>query len=68
MPDENKLISHEEQPLSGTAITEMTQREQWNKKHPPVETTIVKDLKTTELIAREYRGSKARFYRLSAIG
>ncbi len=67
MPQDPKdqLIAHPEQPLSGTAITEMTQRERWNKKHPPVEAVIVKDLKTTELVAREYRGTKARFYRLS---
>ena len=65
MSDDSKLITREEQPLSGTAITEMTQREQWNKKNPPHEATIVKDLKTTELVAREYRGTKARFYRLS---
>ena len=62
--DRNSLIAREQQPLSGTAITEMTQREQWNKKNPPTEATIVKDLRTTELIAREYRGTKARFYRL----
>jgi mannose-6-phosphate isomerase-like protein (cupin superfamily) len=67
MPDETKdqLIAHPEQPLAGTAITEMTQRERWNKKNPPVEAVIVKDLRTTELVAREYRGTKARFYRLS---
>lgn len=65
MSDTSKLVAREEQPLSGTAITEMTQREQWNKRNPPVEATIVKDLKTTELVAREYRGTKARFYRLS---
>ncbi len=41
---DTKLVTRDEQPLSGTAITEMTQREQWNKKHPPVEATIVKDL------------------------
>ncbi len=65
MADDKKLVAAPVQPLSGTAITEMTQREQWNKKHPPTEATIVKDLRTTELIAREYRGTKARFYRLS---
>ena len=65
MSQDKSLATRNEQPLSGTAITEMTQRETWNKKHPPVEATIVKDLKTTELVAREYRGTKARFYRLS---
>jgi quercetin dioxygenase-like cupin family protein len=53
-----------DQPLSGTAITEMTKREEWAKKHPPTEATIITDLKTTDLIARPYRGTKARFYRL----
>src|SRR3712207_9427444 len=59
------LVSRPDQPLAGTAITEMTQREQWNKKNPPTEATLVKDLRTTDLVAREYRGTKARFYRLS---
>ena len=62
---ERSLVSRPDQPLSGTAITEMTQREQWNKKNPAVEATIVKDLRTTDLVAREYRGTKARFYRMS---
>ena len=61
---DDKLIKRPEQPLSGTAITEMTQREAWNKKNPPTEAQIVKDLKTTELIERKFRGTKARFYRL----
>lgn len=65
MADDKKLVvAAPSQPLSGTAITEMTQREAWNKKNPPVESGIVKDLKTTELVAREYRKTKARFYRL----
>jgi uncharacterized RmlC-like cupin family protein len=55
---QDKLMTRAEQPLSGTAITEMTQREAWNKKNPPTEAT-------TELVAREYRGTKARFYRLA---
>jgi quercetin dioxygenase-like cupin family protein len=42
----------------------MTQREAWNQKNPPTEASIVKNLKTTELISRPYRGTKARFYRL----
>ena len=61
---QDKLIKRPEQPLSGTAITEMTQREAWNKKNPPTEAQIVKDLKTTELLERKFRGTKARFYRL----
>ena len=65
MSQQKDLVATTEQPLSGTAITEMTQREQWNKKNPPTEATIIKDLRTTELVAREYRGTKARFYRLS---
>ncbi len=65
MADDRALVSAPAQPLSGTAITEMTQREEWNKKHPATEATLVRDLKTTELVAREYRNTKARFYRLS---
>ena len=65
MSADKDLVATTAQPLSGTAITEMTQREQWNKKNPPTEATIVKNLKTTDLVAREYRGTKARFYRLS---
>jgi uncharacterized RmlC-like cupin family protein len=65
MSEERKLVTAPAQPLSGTAITEMTQREEWNRKHPPTEATIVKDLKTTDLVSRDYRKTKARFYRLS---
>ncbi|HLE79095.1 MAG TPA: cupin domain-containing protein [Candidatus Limnocylindrales bacterium] len=65
MSPERGVASIPDQPLSSTAITEMTQREEWNKKNPPTETTIVKDLKSTELIARAYRKTKARFYRLA---
>jgi cupin superfamily acireductone dioxygenase involved in methionine salvage len=54
-----------DQPLSGTANTEMGQREEWNKRNPPTEASIIKDLRTTELVTREYRGTKARFYRLA---
>jgi quercetin dioxygenase-like cupin family protein len=53
-----------EQALSETANSEMGQREEWNKKNPPTEAIIVKNLKTTELTPREYRNTKARFYRL----
>ncbi len=64
MTDVRDPVQVPDQPLSGTAGTEMTQREEWNRKHPPTEAAIVKDLKTTELIARPFRGTKARFYRL----
>lgn len=60
----DSIAPNPEQPLSGSAITEMTQREEWNRRNPPTEATIIKDLRTTELVAREYRGTKARFYRL----
>ncbi|MFL5755782.1 MAG: cupin domain-containing protein [Chloroflexota bacterium] len=65
MATEKSVATIPEQRLSGTAITEMTQREAWNKKNPPTEATIVRNLKETELVAREYRKTKARFYRLS---
>lgn len=65
MTDTRSLVASAPQPLSETAITEMPQREEWNKKHPPTEATIVHDLRTTDLVAREYRNTKARFYRLS---
>jgi quercetin dioxygenase-like cupin family protein len=62
----NDLASVEtrEQALSGTKNSEMGQREQWNKKNPPTEALVVRDLKTTELTPREYRNTKARFWRL----
>ena len=59
-----QAIVTKDQPLSETSNSEMGQREAWNKKNPPTEAIIVKDLKTTELTAREYRNTKARFYRL----
>src|SRR3954464_8618393 len=65
MATEKSVATIPEQRLSGTAITEMTQREAWNKKNPPTEATIVRNLKETELVAREYRKTKSRFYRLS---
>jgi uncharacterized RmlC-like cupin family protein len=43
----------------------MADREEWNRKHPPTEATIVRDLATTELIERPFRKTKARFYRLA---
>lgn len=57
-------LETKDQALSDTANSEMSQREEWNKKNPPHEAVIVKDLKTTELTPREYRNTKARFYRL----
>ncbi len=60
----NKGVVPVEQPLSRAPQTEMVDREEWNRKHPPTEATIIKDLKTTELIARPFRNTKARFYRL----
>lgn len=65
MTDDKRLATAPEQRLSGTAITEMTQREEWNKQHPATEATLVKNLRETELVAREYRKTKARFYRLA---
>lgn len=57
-------LETKEQALSETANSEMGPREEWNKKNPPTEAVIIKDLKTTELTPREYRNTKARFYRL----
>lgn len=65
MPDDRSLATRPEQPLASSTISEMGPREAWNKKHPPTETVIVKDLKSTELVAREFRNTKARFYRLN---
>ena len=52
------------QPLSQTTDTEMNDREMWNEKNPPSELVIARDLKNIELTAREYRNTKARFFRL----
>lgn len=57
-------IAVQDQRLSATANSEMGQREEWNRKNPPTEATIIKDLKNTELTPREFRNTKARFYRL----
>ncbi len=57
-------IEIRDQALSGTANSEMGQREVWNKQNPPTEALVVRNLKTTELTPREYRNTKARFYRL----
>ncbi len=65
MTDQRDMVAvGERQPLAGTPITEMTEREAWNRRNPPTEAKIVKDLRTTELLPREYRNTKARFYRL----
>lgn len=52
------------QPLSRTANTEMKDRESWNDKNPPSEMVIARDLKNIELTPREYRNTKARFFKL----
>ena len=57
-------IEKREQPLSTAYNSEMGPRETWNKKNPPTEAIIVKNLKTTELVSRPHRNTKARFYRL----
>jgi quercetin dioxygenase-like cupin family protein len=57
-------LAAKDQPLSETSHSEMAQREQWSKKNPATEAVIVKNLKSTELTPREYRNTKARFYRL----
>jgi quercetin dioxygenase-like cupin family protein len=59
-------LGTKDQPLSETATSEMGPRESWNKKNPPTEAVIIKNLKTTELTPREYRNTKARFYRLGS--
>jgi mannose-6-phosphate isomerase-like protein (cupin superfamily) len=60
---EQRIVA-KEQALSATANSEMGQREEWNKANPPTEAIIIKNLKTTELLSRPYRNTKARFYRL----
>jgi uncharacterized cupin superfamily protein len=62
--DEQARLEPRDQPLSETAHTEMGPRESWNQKNPPVEAVIVRGLKTTELVPRPYRNTKARFFRL----
>lgn len=64
MASTQQVVESVSQALSRTANSEMGPREQWNRDNPAVETYIVKDLRTTELVAREYRNTKARFYRL----
>jgi len=63
LPDIN-TIEHRPQPLSGAHNSEMGPREEWNKKNPPTEALIIKNLKTTELTVRAFRKTKARFYKL----
>ena len=58
-------ISYRDQPLSGTEISEMQDRDDWNIKNPPVEVTIVKNLRETELVPREYRNTRARFMKMT---
>lgn len=55
-----------DQPLSRTTNSEMVEREQWNSRNPPTEAIIIKDLKTTDLVSRPHRNTKARFYRLGS--
>jgi quercetin dioxygenase-like cupin family protein len=62
--DSFQSLESKEQALSETANSEMGPREVWNRKNPPTEAVLIKNLKTTELTAREYRNTKARFYRL----
>lgn len=57
-------VETRDQPLSRTSNSEMEQRESWNKKNPPVEAVLVKDLKTTHLEPRPHRNTKAAFYKL----
>lgn len=52
------------QPLSATENTEMGQREEWNKKNPPDEVVVARDLANIELTERKYRSTKAKFWKL----
>lgn len=54
-----------EQPLSYTPESEMEQREQWNEKNPPLDVTLVKNLRELPLVPRKYRNTKARFFKLT---
>ena len=54
-----------DQPLSNTEISEMGQREKWNEKNPPLDVTLVKNLKELPLVPRKYRNTKARFFKLT---
>jgi quercetin dioxygenase-like cupin family protein len=54
-----------DQPLSQTESTEMGKREEWNLKNPPLDVTLVKNLRELPLVAREYRNTKARFFKLT---
>lgn len=60
----HQKLEVKDQALSETVNSEMGQREAWNKMNPATEAVIIKNLKTTELTPREYRNTKARFYRL----
>ena len=61
---EQVRLEARDQPLSHTPLTEMTSRESWNQQNPAVEAAIVRDLRTTELVPRPHRNTKARFFRL----
>lgn len=54
-----------EQPLSDTEISEMGQRERWNEKNPALDVTLVKNLRELPLVPREYRNTRARFFKLT---
>lgn len=54
-----------EQPLSDTEVSEMEDREKWNEKNPPLDVTLVKNLKELPLVPRKYRNTKARFFKLT---
>ncbi len=62
--DQDVRLEARDQALSHTANTEMSSREAWNRENPPVEAVIVRDLRTTELVPRPHRNTKARFFRL----
>lgn len=57
-------LERRHQPLSQSAQSEMTDRETWNRKNPPDEAVVVRDLKHADLTPREYRNTKARFFQL----
>lgn len=64
MSSTHQVVETVSQALSTTTNSEMGDRERWNRDNPPVESYIVKHLATTDLVPREFRNTKARFYRL----
>jgi quercetin dioxygenase-like cupin family protein len=54
-----------DQPLSTSETSEMDNRERWNEKNPPLDVTLVRNLRDLPLVAREYRNTKARFFKLT---